>query len=331
MSEQSNTKYLNIFLDRIIPDNATCNTILSCCCPADIIALSRTCKGVRPKTMCFMTRAYDINHHLLRFFDEPTKFRSLQARTGTLISGSFALQFFDRTVYPESDLDLYVHLPRRKEVGHWLLAEGYSFAPNTKQDPDFDNAVDDERILVRDGIYTMRGVAAVFTFTKKVRDTETECKVQLVIGSNSPMEIILSFHSTCVMNVISYEKAYSLYPRATFKERRSLVCATDGPKQEPAIEKYSARGWQMLRKLSRKERRSTNCSFRGGSRWIADHDSWVIELDLAGVDLSPALSSASLPLVCDPVAVTNWTLQFSNYEPHGMEFTVVSTDKLYYE
>ena len=38
----------------------------------------------------------------------PAEFRQVQASSGAIISGSTAVQFFARTRYPESDLDVYV-------------------------------------------------------------------------------------------------------------------------------------------------------------------------------------------------------------------------------
>ncbi|KAF9065893.1 hypothetical protein BDP27DRAFT_1366057 [Rhodocollybia butyracea] len=37
-------------------------------------------------------------------------------------------------------------------------------------------------------------------------------KIQLITARNSALDIILNFHSTIVMNVISHSHAYSLYP-----------------------------------------------------------------------------------------------------------------------
>ena len=85
----------------------------------------------------FERRAYT-NKRLAYYFDDPLSFRSLMARTHMVISGSFALQFFDRSFYSNSDLDLYI-LPDRSivEVGSYLLEEGYVFKPTAWQSSDF--------------------------------------------------------------------------------------------------------------------------------------------------------------------------------------------------
>lgn len=93
------------------------DAIFSQASPAGSILLSRTCRDARYANRDFNNRAFNINRHLGRFFKDPKGFRSLQARTGTLISGSNALQFFDRTYYPESDMDLFAHRGHSREIG----------------------------------------------------------------------------------------------------------------------------------------------------------------------------------------------------------------------
>ncbi|KAH9948728.1 hypothetical protein B0H21DRAFT_210856 [Amylocystis lapponica] len=318
------------FLQDLLTNDLICDIIFSCSSPAALVRFSRTCRTALAAVKAYVVHAFSINRHLSRFFDDVPAFRTLQARTSTLISGSSAVQFFDRSYYPESDLDLYVHMRWRRELGEWFIEHGYRFVANTKQDESFDVAVADPKILKRDNLYTMRGVATVFTFEKPMQGApESALKVQLIIASHTPMEIILCFHSTCVMNIISYEKAYALYPRATFEGRRALVCATDGPRQEPAIEKYGTRGWEMVRELPEVERNAHNRDFRFGPRWISDSESWVIALDMAGVVPPPPPNAFSPPLSQDPVGAATWKL---SYEGGGwMDFAIFTYPMLQYE
>lgn len=39
---------------------------------------------------------------------DPVEFRSQMSRHGAIISGSFALQFFERTMWPDADLDIWI-------------------------------------------------------------------------------------------------------------------------------------------------------------------------------------------------------------------------------
>ncbi|OCH90000.1 hypothetical protein OBBRIDRAFT_693748, partial [Obba rivulosa] len=240
--------------------------------------LARTCRAAHDIVCSYVSHAFSVEALLLRFFPDPLAFRSIQARTGTLISGSAALQFFDRDHYPEADLDLYVYMRARYEVGAFLLAAGYKFEPNSNQNPNFNIAVSDPKLLTRSGGYTMRGVASVLTFRKpSAAPGREDLKVQMIIAARAPMEVVLGFHSTCVMNVIAYDKAYSLYPRATFEDRCSLVCRPEGPQQDVALAKYEARGWKM-HSLPFFLRHNHRHAFRLGPRSISDADSWAIPL-----------------------------------------------------
>jgi hypothetical protein len=104
--------------------------IISRLSPASCFWLPRACGTTHRAVGDFTTRVYNINRHLLHLFDDPVKFQMLQAHTGKLISGSYALQFFDRMHYPSSNVDIYVNPGHSKEVGLWLIEQGsYTFKP----------------------------------------------------------------------------------------------------------------------------------------------------------------------------------------------------------
>lgn len=184
-------------MERILTIHVIFDNIFSFANLASMIRFSMACRTTRAAVQSYMIRAFSINHFLSRYFSDPVAFRSLQARTSTLISGSSALQFFDRSYYPGSDLDIYVHMNWRRVVGRWLLCEGYTFVPNNYQANDFEKAVTDPKILNGWRHYKMRGVAAVFNFVKRsLQNPEVELKVQVIVAKESPMEIILCFHSS---------------------------------------------------------------------------------------------------------------------------------------
>lgn len=78
--------------------------ILQYCSPLTLLRFKRTCRLASAAVEDYMKLAFNINRCLARFFDDPVAFRSLQARTGTVISGSAALQFFDRTLYADAGM-----------------------------------------------------------------------------------------------------------------------------------------------------------------------------------------------------------------------------------
>ena len=201
------------------------DAIFSCCSPGDFIRFGRTCHAARGAMYNFSSRAFNINRHLLRFFPNPIDFRSLQARTGTLISGSNALQFLDRTFYPESDLDLYTHPGHSREVGLWLIRwAGYKFAPNSSQAPNFDALVTDDWDglarrydaetdvdLVHGQKYRMVGIGAIYTFTKDDGIVGVPpIKVQIIEAETNPLQCVLGFHSRSYRFLLLYFKGISL-------------------------------------------------------------------------------------------------------------------------
>lgn len=180
------------------------DTILDAVSPLEILYFALTCRLARRAVIRYRSFAFNINRRLRRFFRDPLVFRSLQAQTHTLISGSFALQFFDRSEYADSDLDLYTHPGYSRLVGKLLIDEGYEFQPTPAQDASFDVA---ERTNWRGtqapygaqdnpgwDDYQWSGVWEVYSFEKK--DGEESLKVQVIASSMSPLESILNFHSS---------------------------------------------------------------------------------------------------------------------------------------
>ena len=71
----------------------------------DALVLTRTCKKIRRD---YLEKRWDIDRRLTRFVKHPLRFRSELGKHNSLISGSFALQFFAQTLWPEADLDVFV-------------------------------------------------------------------------------------------------------------------------------------------------------------------------------------------------------------------------------
>ena len=185
------------------------DAIFSCLTPLALARMASVNRNIRMGVKDFQERAYNINKLLQHFFDDPLAFRSLMACTHLVISGSFALQFFDRSFYYHSDLDLYVH-PNNSivDIGRHLVQEGYSFIPFSWQQPDY--ATEVERILADidisptwentdeeelDALYELsKSVRAVHVFQ---RATENGVRTaQVIVSRVSPFVSILEFHSS---------------------------------------------------------------------------------------------------------------------------------------
>lgn len=196
------------------------DVLFSCLSPLSLTRLAMTCRAAYLAVAKFKRRAYNINRHFSRYFTNPIAFRSLQAKTNTLVSGSNALQFLDRTFYPEADLDLYTHPRHSFEVAQFLVEiEGYRYVPRHTQRQDWKAAVNipldllERRVVPRGNTnhaYPVTIIRAVWTFEKPGVDQEC-LKVQIIEGWASPFEAILGFHSsTFVLSVLMFSGMLSI-------------------------------------------------------------------------------------------------------------------------
>lgn len=140
----------------------------------------------------------------------------------------------------------------------------------------------------------------------------------------------LSSHIACVMNIISYERAYCLFPRATLEYRVSLLTSRgrDGSGQsEESIDKYSKRGFCMIDHIPDDTYRR---AFPVGCRWVDDSTSWVLPLDTHGVIAPPHPNSRSPPLLHDPMSTCNWEMQQTSIWGAVMHYNVTRSELLRY-
>lgn len=182
------------FSNTIIAIELICTNLLPFCSPASFLCLSRTCRSVRAAVREYMRRSFKINRILSRFFTSPLSFRQIQAETGTLIFGSSILQFFDRSFYPKSDLDIYVPSTKEHEtltVANFLLKEGYKYVPDSGQHVDFNVAASGDMFNDSD----VDKVIEVFAFNKYSEGGDI-LRIELMVSRHNPIDVILMFHSS---------------------------------------------------------------------------------------------------------------------------------------
>ena len=88
----------------------------------------------------------------------------------------------------------------------------------------------------------------------------------------------------CVMNFITHEAAYSLYPRATFEDFAADPFSRGRGSDGKAWEKYSRRGWTMIQD-SDTAFPSTNSFSIGRRRFVSDRLSWKQPLSFENLGL----------------------------------------------
>ncbi|OTA69596.1 hypothetical protein K449DRAFT_429059 [Hypoxylon sp. EC38] len=202
----------------------------------DVLNLARASMAIRHN---IMDNYWNINSKLARFIRDPTRFRSQLGHSDALISGSFALQFFERTTWLDSDLDIVVQNGKNLEgLAKFLTAvEGYKM---TEEQEPYKPSHDAYIKEVQTFMYSMKGNANVDG------NKSAKSKIQLTVTHCTPLLAILrTYYTTAVINFISWNKAYSLFPRATFLYRETMPLKPVNEHFGQLHTKYSERGWRM--------------------------------------------------------------------------------------
>ena len=75
----------------------------------EIVFLTRTCKALSHLHRTLLaSNHWNIDRDLRRFAKDPRRLREQLGQHNALISGSFALQFFERVTWEKSDLNIFV-------------------------------------------------------------------------------------------------------------------------------------------------------------------------------------------------------------------------------
>jgi hypothetical protein len=214
------------------------------------------------------------------------------------------------------------------------MAEGYVFQPDSDDEPqtfhdvDFDSwtpwTMTDKIIdLSVDLGSAMPGLRDIYRF-QRVRGGEKR-EIQIMAAIHTPMQCILGFHSStsinglqgflltpvakaCVMNFITYEGAYSLYPWATFEARQNLALTDDLYTGGSCQAKYAEQGWCTVSSMLPHIPALPKDFFVDVPRFLNDGSTWRVPLDRRGVQPPPPLSDASVICTEDPSAFNSWVL-----------------------
>lgn len=121
----------------------------------------------------------------------------------------------------------------------------------------------------------------------------------------------------CVMNFIVYDRAYSLYPEATFEACVSLTTGQGySTANDATIIKYKGRGWDIVSDVFYPAFFFSPCC-----RLVQDQHTWVINLSTEGIVMPKPV------LLCHgTLLLTSWDLDKGITHPHIM-FSNLSEEK----
>jgi hypothetical protein len=128
------------------------------------------------------------------------------------------------------------------------------------------------------------------------------------------------------MNFITWNCAYSLYPRATFEHRQSLAVNVAAD-QSKALRKYVERGYAILSSFSAP---TGSLYFQNVLRWTDDAHSWALNLRDPCVASPPPLTASSRPIQHDPITQNSWKLCAAENKTVDVMYEVAWTSVLRY-
>ncbi|KAF1984300.1 hypothetical protein K402DRAFT_406259 [Aulographum hederae CBS 113979] len=177
------------------------NSLTSCLGNREVLALTQTCHRLHDQLKAPL---WDVNVKLRRFFKDPIAFRSVLGQFRAIVSGSFALQFLERVIWPESDLDVIAEEGESMEgLARYLIdCEGYTFSGRQ----DFHSYKFE------------RGVCENYLLGTK--------KVQLISAENHIcplLPVFCGYYTTAIVNFITWNAAYSVFPHATFVKHETTL------------------------------------------------------------------------------------------------------------
>ncbi|KAI5896036.1 uncharacterized protein SCHCODRAFT_02491722 [Schizophyllum commune H4-8] len=155
---------------------------------------------------------------------------------------------------------------------------GYYFSPRQTQERSLDEALDqalNEDMIPDDIHYDDRSILDSFSFRLPHRRRPV---VQVILVRTSAIDAIMNFHSTIVMNVITFRSAYSFFPRSTFIKKIG-ICFDEDISQSAAA-KYTSRGWSLVNELDEAEYYELGGEIRRGERYVGDSWTWTIDLNI---------------------------------------------------
>lgn len=186
----------------------------------EVVGFALVSREARERVASYLRRRFRLYEALKPFMaaENFESFRALMARCQMVISGSVALQFFSRIVWPESDMDLYVDERFASIVATWFNEEEYTLIAGSlislrrHRPADFRDGEPNSGLEFDPATFGgYAGVRTVMTYRYKV----TGRIVQVVSCGGTPVQTIIKFHSSTSV-LLFFPSFYILFLAYTY-------------------------------------------------------------------------------------------------------------------
>ncbi|KAF1809576.1 hypothetical protein P152DRAFT_441373 [Eremomyces bilateralis CBS 781.70] len=199
-------------------------TLLSYLCLADFLVLFQVSKGIRRKLKDNLGRkCLNIDILLSNFVTHPDIFRSQLGKHDALISGGFALNFFELSRWTVLNMDVFVPsgVHATEFTDYICKHEGYKASEEYSQEAE-----------------TGRGH---FNFNSGKRPGKT---LRVTVTDGPPIQTILdSSYTTASINFITWNKAYSIFPIQTVIHHKLYALKPMDEDFGSVLNELSNQGW----------------------------------------------------------------------------------------
>ncbi|MCJ1381787.1 hypothetical protein MMC17_004898 [Xylographa soralifera] len=236
---------------------------------AEIITLTRTCKTLSGLYKLLLKTQWNIDRRLRRFVENPKEFRAQLGRNNALVSGDFTLQFFERQVWQDCDMHIFVHQYSEVLALSTYLQEVEDYACNDMT----------PYHIIRDTLH--------FSRRNRHQINTNIPKIILRAKDDSPLQQILGkAYTTSLVNIISWNKAYSIFPLPTHVQHKTYLLTKMNDRSGILLSDQSQRGWDVQDVLWQEEESPRHPVQL--QRFIGDEFTWTIPFDTD--DMEPSIT-----------------------------------------
>ncbi|KAK7035546.1 hypothetical protein VNI00_011839 [Paramarasmius palmivorus] len=228
-----------------------------------------------------------------QFFDQKgdiERFRAVQAECEALVSGSSLTLLLSRSHHQPGDLDVFIRAPFAANMTTLLTSTGFRLPLKQADDGEDDTrSLDPFQPCSTDTSLSDLGNGGNGNTTAYNRDLDAGIqrvltfvngqnqKIQLIITRTEPIDVILGFYCTAVLNIATANRIVSLYPNTTFVRKEAVYLKKWTAATLRAKTKYEKRGWTSVSMISAEACTNYYHELSSKIRWLGDRHCWTVD------------------------------------------------------